>query len=59
MINISLRCFHEVDPVEDTEAHEMTPLFLWEFGTITFKCPVCEREVILKISEGASETKKY
>ncbi len=59
MINISLKCFHEVDPFEDSEAHAMTPTFLWVIRTIKFKCPVCEREVILKITEGASEPKKY
>lgn len=59
MINISIKCFHEADTFEDSTAHEMVPNFMLEFETITFKCPVCGREVLFKILANKKELKKY
>lgn len=55
MINISIKCFHEGDPFEDSTAFEMVPNFMLEFETITFKCPVCKREVLFKILANKKE----
>jgi hypothetical protein len=49
MITFSLKCFHDGETFADQAAFEMVPHEMFEFGTITFQCPDCDHEVILKI----------
>ena len=57
MIKFSIKCFHSDESLNLMEAFEMVPLPLLEFACVTFQCPECGHEVILKM-EVEKELKK-
>ena len=49
MIKISIKCFHEDEEGGLGDAFEMTPYNLLEFSSMSFQCPECGHEVIMKM----------
>lgn len=50
-MNLELWCIHGEEPFKGVpmKDYKMEESPLWEFGRIVFKCPVCGKEVFMKM----------
>lgn len=57
-MNLELFCIHGAEefkgiPMKDYKMREMP---LWEFERLVYKCPICGKEIFLKIRVDENET---